>query len=198
MASPIVIACPECQKQLKVPAEAQGKKVRCKCGHMFAVPATAPEKPRPAPAKAASAADADSESANYGLTEDESSVPRCPHCAAELESANARICLNCGYDTVTRQRVRTKKVAEITAADRTAWLMPGFGAVVGIGVLVLFDLIYCLVMPRLLKDGDWEWVTYGGFRVWIVIATLFVMAYLAKFAVQRLILQPTPPEREVH
>src|SRR5205085_6093737 len=38
MAATIVVACPNCQKQLKGPAEIQGKKVRCKsCGHTFSV-----------------------------------------------------------------------------------------------------------------------------------------------------------------
>lgn len=200
MANPIIVACPECQKQLKVPADAQGKKVRCKCGHVFAAQPAAPEKTRPAPAKAkgSSAGDAEHEGGNYGFTEDETSVPRCPHCAAELERADARICLHCGYDLVTRQRVSTKKVAETTASDRMGWLLPGFAAVAGIAGLGAFDLVYCLLMPRWLKDGDWEWVTYGGFRVWVVIATLFGMFYLGKVAVQRLILHPAPPEQEVH
>ena len=41
MAATIVVSCPSCKKQLKGPAELQGKKVRCKsCGHTFAVGAT--------------------------------------------------------------------------------------------------------------------------------------------------------------
>src|SRR5262245_46068087 len=38
MAATIVVACPNCKKQLKGPADIQGKKIRCKaCGHTFSV-----------------------------------------------------------------------------------------------------------------------------------------------------------------
>jgi hypothetical protein len=53
--STIVVACPNCKKHLKGPAEIQGKKVRCKaCGHSFTVPQSKkgpkPEaKPSPSP-----------------------------------------------------------------------------------------------------------------------------------------------------
>ena len=61
MATTIVISCPECDKQIKAPAELEGKKIRCKgCGHTFVVrasaaagdgdgPAAKPAKKKPAP-----------------------------------------------------------------------------------------------------------------------------------------------------
>ena len=48
--------CPECKKQMKAPAELEGKKIRCKgCGTPVPVKAAAPAKPAKAtaPAKAA-------------------------------------------------------------------------------------------------------------------------------------------------
>lgn len=58
MAAPIVITCPACRKQLRVPAEFQGKKVRCKCGSSLRVaakgaagPAAASPKTNPAQPK---------------------------------------------------------------------------------------------------------------------------------------------------
>jgi len=49
----IVVFCPECSAQYRLPASAAGKKARCKCGHEFQVAAPAP-KPvaavQPAPA----------------------------------------------------------------------------------------------------------------------------------------------------
>lgn len=188
MASPIVVACPQCRKQLKVPAEALGKRLRCKCGHVFAAGS----------AQARPEAEPEDDGRGYGVAEDEAAAPRCPHCANELENADARICLHCGYDTVTRQRVGTKKVAATTGGDQMMWLMPGFAALAGILTLIGFDVLYALLLPRWLKGGDWEAITYGGFRVWIVVATLFGMFFLGKFAVQRLLLHPKPPEREVH
>src|SRR4051812_48850795 len=49
----LVIYCPECQNEIKVPEEAEGKKIRCKeCDHVFTV--EPPPKAKPArPAKKA-------------------------------------------------------------------------------------------------------------------------------------------------
>jgi len=45
MEATILVTCPDCKKQLKGPAELQGKKVRCKfCGHTFTVTVDAPSK----------------------------------------------------------------------------------------------------------------------------------------------------------
>src|SRR5437867_6115595 len=60
MAATIDVACPECKKQMKAPAEMRGKKVKCKaCGHTFTVAgAAAPPSPaaRGAPGKKATTA----------------------------------------------------------------------------------------------------------------------------------------------
>src|SRR5262245_13912362 len=38
MPDPIVIPCPECEKQVRAPADAVGKKIRCKnCEHIFVI-----------------------------------------------------------------------------------------------------------------------------------------------------------------
>src|SRR5262245_36147539 len=120
----LTVTCPNCQKQIKAPAELQGKKIRCKaCEQVFVVQPDRPVKANPAkpaaaakgkpPAQAAPPApeapldvvplaDDDEDNPNpYGLTE-ETFAPRCPHCAYELESADAKVCLNCGYNTATR------------------------------------------------------------------------------------------------
>lgn len=199
MANLMVVACPECQKQLKVPDDLKGKKVRCKgCEHIFVIAAPATDKPaKPAPAKAkANVADADNPNP-YGLQDDLETVPRCPHCAIELESTEAVICVNCGYNTVTRQRVGTKKVIENTGGDQFAWLLPGFICIAVILLLIAADLIYVFLLPRWVKDGDFEFLSWGGFKLWFVIFSLFGMFFAGKFAVKRLILHPTPPEQEV-
>ncbi len=53
------VSCPNCQKAIQVPAEAVGKKIKCKaCQHVFAVPGDGPPKPtvaKPATAKPAAA-----------------------------------------------------------------------------------------------------------------------------------------------
>lgn len=56
MAATLDVACPHCEKQLRVPAELAGKVIRCKnCQGMFEVPSESgtgrPVKDKPAPAK---------------------------------------------------------------------------------------------------------------------------------------------------
>jgi len=186
MASPIDIACPACKKPMKAPAELQGKKVRCKgCNHVFAV---APPKSR--------AVDDDDDPNPYGVIREDESIPRCPQCANLMQSAEAVLCLHCGFNLKTRQRLGTKKVIETSGQEHFAWLLPGILCVAGILALIGFDLFYCLAAPGMARNTDYEWLTYGGFRLWVVIATLFGMAFLGKFAYQRLIVNPTPPEVE--
>jgi len=190
MASLIDITCPECKKQMKAPETMQGKKIRCRgCGHTFAVAASS---------KKPSALDVDDDEANpYGVVNEQETVVRCPHCTHEMESKEAVICLHCGYNIQTRQRLGTKQVIETSGGEHFAWLLPGIMAVVGILVLIGFDLFYCLAFPKMVeKSEDYKWLSYGGIRVWIVILTFFVMAILGKFAYRRLIVNPTPPEIE--
>jgi zinc-ribbon domain len=225
MGTPLTVACPQCQQSIKASDELVGKKVRCKgCAHVFVIsagpaektrpagpaaspakPAAAPAKPaassaKPAsgpakPAKPAKAPDADDEGPDeYSFADHEETVPRCPHCANELE-ADAKICIHCGYSTVTRQRVETKKIIETTSGDQLAWLMPGLVAAFTVLLLLGMAVGYCFVLPDMLKGGSWDWLSYGGFQVWFVIMCLFGMFFAGRFAVQRLILHPTPPEK---
>src|SRR5205085_8967925 len=86
----MTISCPECDRQIKAPADAVGKKIRCKsCEHVFVIkaPAKAPspiksgkqpkaEKPAkpvtpPKPSKPPRPTDDDDENSNpYGLADD--------------------------------------------------------------------------------------------------------------------------------
>src|SRR5215470_14188672 len=99
----IVISCPECDKQIKAPADAVGRKIRCKsCEHVFVVkaPTKAPapikpdrpaaksskaEKPAkpaspPKPAKPAALTEEDGDSNPYQVAAFDEK-PRCPQCA---------------------------------------------------------------------------------------------------------------------
>jgi DNA-directed RNA polymerase subunit RPC12/RpoP len=182
----------------------QGKKIRCKgCGHTFAVPGEVtlePEekaKPQPAPvkAKAASGYDEDDDGNPYGLSNDLETIPRCPHCAKQMESAEAVVCLHCGYNIRLRKRVETKKVMETTAGDRIMWLLPGIGCVVLIIVLIIADILYMQFDEEAYKRYWWSFVGYLGFKVWGVIISLGIMFFAGKFAIRRLIFDSTPPEK---
>jgi hypothetical protein len=185
MANTIDVSCPHCQKAIKAPTELQGKKVRCKgCGNTFPIPSAAPAK---APA-------AEEETDNpYTLTKvEESSL--CPFCAQPLESADAVLCLNCGYNLQTRQRVQTRKIVETTSSDRFAWLLPGIICVGVILVLIVLDILYLVWEPSP-KFGA-PWLGHAGIKTWIVIMSLFAMFFAGRFAFKRLILHPVPPEKE--
>src|SRR5207249_1834496 len=111
--------------------EIEGKKVRCKsCGAVFVAKAGPPIKPAPAKAAATKPAkppakpatppkpepaketlrfkeDEDDDGKAYGVTHEELGA-RCPECANAMESETAKICLHCGYNTITRQRKTTR------------------------------------------------------------------------------------------
>lgn len=49
MATTILVSCPECKKQIKLPVEVRGKTIRCKsCGHAFKLPTAQAAKENPA------------------------------------------------------------------------------------------------------------------------------------------------------
>ena len=175
MANTFVIACPECAKQVKVGEEHVGKKVRCKgCGKVFPIqepkgagdrkpkaaataatkgkapppppkakaPVEAPPPPPPAPDPTL---DPDYDPNKYTLGATNDTLPRCPFCANEMESADARICLHCGYNTRTRNRPEIKAVYENTGGDMFLWLLPGILSIVTmIGLLVWYIFFYGL------------------------------------------------------
>jgi DNA-directed RNA polymerase subunit RPC12/RpoP len=227
MATTIAISCPKCEKQIKAPAELAGKKIRCKdCQHVFVVPVptsvkAAPAgkggkgekggKPGKAPAgkgdKAAKPApkkvevDEDDQEANpYGVTT-ESLLPRCPYCAKELEDDSQVICLNCGYNMQTRERIQHKKTFETTGGDQFVWLLPGILCALGVLAMIGAIVVFWTLFRKLEKDYDNDWwsIFFGLWaRIWGTVICLFIGFFLGKFAVKRLILNPTAPEKEKH
>jgi hypothetical protein len=194
MPTPIVVSCPECQKQIKAPPELQGKKIRCKgCGTTFPVPAASAAEPSPAKARAPVEPDEEEGDGNpYGLSEVQQSN-RCPFCAAEMASPEAVICVSCGYNTRTRQRIETRKVVETTPGDRMSWLMPGIICVGVIIVLLVLDILYLVWEPD--AKSDIGWLAYKGFKTWAVIGSGFIIFFAGRFAVKRLIFNSIPPEK---
>jgi DNA-directed RNA polymerase subunit RPC12/RpoP len=203
MAATIVIVCPECKRQNKGPAELQGKKVRCKaCGHTFVIKPTATDKAAPAPKAVKtkkSVPKADHHDDEYGgknpyqLT-DVVLAPRCPQCAHEMESESAVICLNCGYNTQTRVRMKTVKTYAHTPIDWIIWLAPGvLCALLVLGLIGTVCFIWIPAgFPKLAGDAWW-----GHFSVQIYgsVFSLGVGWIAGKFAFKRLIMNPRPPEK---
>jgi DNA-directed RNA polymerase subunit RPC12/RpoP len=205
-----------------------GKKIRCKgCGHTFAAraededepgpakapgkaakngPGKAPAKAPPAKAKAPAKAeekprggeDEPEDDANpYGLTYTDLS-PRCPDCANEMESEDAIICLHCGYNTVTREKSKPRKVRDVTGGDVFLWLLPGILCVIGVVVLLVSDIIYCVKIGDWVDTETWYGATLAhlAIKIWMVVISLFIIYKLGYFAVVRLCIHNKPPEIE--
>lgn len=217
MAATILIVCPECDKQIKAPANALGKKVRCKsCQAIFVAEETSGKKPpgksakpssgktaktpagKPKAKKPAKQVDDDDEDANPYVMIDMSFVPRCPFCANEMEE-DAIICLTCGYNTRTREKARMRKVYDLTFGKHLLWLLPGIGCVLGIAIVIAFNAWY-LYHFRGDADPNESWYIEmwysGGIKLWVVLPSLGIIWLAGKFALKRLILHPKPPEVE--
>lgn len=214
MASTIAITCPKCEKQIKAPAELVGKKIKCKeCLYVFVV--QAPRAPKGGAraakgaaqdkaAKAAAAkpppADDDEEGSTPYEVTDHSMLPHCAYCAKEMEEGQV-VCLHCGYNHHTRERAATKKTYETTGGQQFLWLLPGIlcalGVLLMIGLIVLFFTVF-----RKFEDDfkdDWWSIFFGLWaRLWGSVICLFIAFFLGRFAVKRLIMHPTAPEREKH
>src|SRR5260370_868806 len=81
---------------------------------------------------------------------------------------DAVVCLHCGYNTMTRLRLSTRKVHDTTQGDYFLWLLPGFACALGVLFLVVFDVVYC-VFVRVKKGDSWviELFASGAVKMWI-------------------------------
>jgi predicted Zn finger-like uncharacterized protein len=218
MATTFVIACPECEKQIKVSDAVVGKKIRCKeCGQVFPVkapksgppkadaPAKPPEKQKDEKKTAAELDAEDDDGKNpYALAKDDDHVARCPHCVKPLESPDDAVCLHCGYNLRTRERAAVKVVYEPTGQEKFQWLLPGILCAVGIVILIVVSIILMFKTGAMLKDSflyDDENQKYmvkpGCFMLFNGMVTAFICYHLGRFAYRRLVLDSRPLEREV-
>lgn len=212
MAATLDVTCPNCATPLKVPATLVGKKVRCKqCEQVLTVPAAAPPKPAEAYQSAAqkrhAEEDEESDGKNYGVTA-ESDAPRCPHCAKELDPPDAKICLHCGYDTLSRRRNESRKVYQPTFGDWAKHLAPPIVCTLVAAGLITGAVICWMNMSDWLAgsiiemeekdpitDKKKTYVKPWCFSLWISMVALWISYKLGKFAILRFVLHFRPPER---
>jgi DNA-directed RNA polymerase subunit RPC12/RpoP len=208
MADTIEITCKECGKQMKAAATLKGKKIRCKgCGGVVLVKgklikaAAVVEKPvapvddRPKSAKEK----LDEEFADnnpYEVTALEEGH-RCPHCANELESADAVICLHCGYNTMTREWAKTVKTVESTGLDWTLWLLPGIFCALLVFAFAGGIFFLWVFAKDIIEDNKEEWWAFAprAMQLWGTIFALACIFFSGRFAVKRLIFNYRPPEK---
>lgn len=218
MATTILIVCPECGKQIKAPDNVIGKKVRCKFCQAAFVASKGPGKPaagkpakpppgkpakppagKPAkPSKPAVDEEDDDDPNPYGMT-DVSLSARCPHCANEMEDENAVICLNCGYNTRTREMGKVVKTYDNTVGDQFMWLLPGIVCILVIIGVLIFNIWYLMKIGDLVTEEDSWYLSMwgsGGIKLWVVIMSLFIIFFTGRFAVKRLIIHYAKPEVE--
>jgi predicted Zn finger-like uncharacterized protein len=217
MPARITVVCPECKKAIHADADVAGKKVRCKqCGNVFRASPAPPTgaiarspagKPPPKPAVAPVVPDEDEDDANpYQVAgEGRSDVRLCPECAFEMESPDAIVCLKCGYNTITRQRLAFRKVHDTTGFDYFMWLAPGIVCAVGALLIIVLDVLYCVLVRAGTQGGNKArdglmtlFFASGAVKMWVSIACIAAVFFMGKFAYKRLLVNPTPPEIEHH
>jgi hypothetical protein len=234
MADTTPIPCPNCGKVLNVPEQVLGKKIKCKdCATAFVaeVPKKAvkpskpggavktkreePPPPKPeAPKQPAARYDDDADDGAVpkalGVVDEGEDVPRCPHCAKELEPPTAVVCIHCGFNNMTRTKAESKKVWEPDASDWMNHLAPGF-AMLGIFVaLLVLNIICILKMEDWMTDGFLDFlksdtkgtdgkvkfeVKPGAFITFVLAATIMPMIKTARFAIKRLAIEYRPVEQ---
>jgi predicted Zn finger-like uncharacterized protein len=212
------------KKQAPAPAPAPAEKKKA---------APAPAAPKKQPAKAPPPAekkeddnapmkfadDEEDDGQAYTMGEDSVAAYRCPQCAAEMDGPNAVVCLECGFNTVTRVRAQKRKLKEITGEDKFWWLFPGIMCCVGIIAMLGYWCFHHFALAGMVLDGlddaldsgmsrkeflaqestPWYGLFFSGaIELWMLIIFLFISFALGTFAVKRLILHPEPPEVEIN
>jgi hypothetical protein len=237
MSATAAITCPNCDNPLNVPPQYFGKKIKCKhCGHAFVVQdpdegtkptkPTKPAKPGAKPAAATSPPpppvpesemkptwDAEDEEAAGGMAKplavvpDDTDVPRCPHCAQELDPPDAIVCVHCGFNNRTRAKADTKKVWAPTAEDWFMHLLPGIIALAIVIGLIVLNVISSMRMRDWLDDTFLEmdekdaagrkrfYIAPGAFIFFIAAVSLVIFIPAVKFAFKRLVREYRPTER---
>ena len=142
-----------------------------------------------------------------GVVDGGEDIPRCPFCAHELDPPDAIVCLNCGFNNVTRVRAESKKVWAPDSGDWMSHLAPGVLALIGCIGLIVLDIICYLNMREWLtgtflqKDdknaqGDIDFfVKPGAFITLIIAATVLPIIGFARFAIKRLAIEYMPTEK---
>ena len=144
----------------------------------------------------------------YTVEQTNDTLPRCPYCAKEMPSADALICLHCGYNTRTRQRPEVKQVYAPTFMELFLWWLPAILCIltiIGMWVWYLFfwDLIEEWLADSWFEDDPGPPKTYlgglspGMFRLYHALLIIFLSVPMVRFIYKRLILHPKPPERRI-
>ncbi len=139
----------------------------------------------------------------------EAEVARCPHCAKELDPPDAKVCLHCGFNNLTRMKAETKKVFAPDSSDYMNHLGPGIGALAICIALIVMDIVILLNMREWMVGTFLETdtpdptdpsrksmlVRPGAFITLIWAATIMPIIGTARFAIKRLAIDNKPLEK---
>ncbi|MFN4261566.1 MAG: hypothetical protein ACK4RK_19965 [Gemmataceae bacterium] len=189
MASVITASCPKCNKSIKAPAEYEGKKIRCKgCSHAFVLTAQSAK-----PADSSKLFDDEDEGPPLYTLAEKETKRQCPQCSLILDPPDAVICLHCGFNLQTREKLSVRVTVETTTQDRIMWLLPGAVCAVLVVILIVLDVAYYLWEPK--PHTYYAWLGHGSLKLWAIIISLFFMFFAGRFAIKRLIFDSEPPEK---
>lgn len=202
-----VVRCPECEKRIKGVDNQPGKKCRCPfCKALFVIGETKAAKAAPAPKQAKAAAKPGPKapaSAMDEFTSDlnpydvGSALPthRCPNCANEMENPEATICLECGYNTMTRTWGRTVKTLGVTTEQHAGYLLPGFLVLGFILILILTQASFCIQFPVVVHPSSWMALAdHESIRLWGTFVVISIIWTAGQFCLNRLVIKPKPDE----
>ena len=208
------VTCPHCEKRFKGRPELIGKKIKCPaCSEPFVVPAeetgiqakkpaAAPSKPaaKPVPAAAvphhAPGAGSMAQEGVYGIATADLQV-RCPNCAKPMLKDDAVVCVYCGYNTLTREHGKTKKVYAVTHQEHFIYLLPGLSCAALMVAIFIGLLVYNILMPIwFFGSPKIEWIVHESLRMWTATALVALMWGLGMFAFKSLVMAPRPQEIE--
>ena len=215
MAESPIIVCPECDKKFRSKADVRGKKIKCPfCEELFLVPlgdkaasAAIQDKSKGKAAASASesapiplAGDSPEEEENdnpYGVTTLDL-APRCPNCANEMESADAVVCLTCGYNTLTREWGKTEKRLGVTAGRHFVYLLPGLISMMCLFGCVTRMLLRDIYLPYWVADIPvLNWQDHESVRMWESLFDVAAIFALGRYSYRRFIVKPLPEEIKV-
>lgn len=144
--------------------------------------------------------DDDDDKNPYSLIQTNDTAPRCPFCALEMDPPEAIICLNCGYNTRTRTRKQTEAVMETTGGDIFAHRLPAFICIFVILILVAWDILFYIKIPKMLRGSIFEegegtniyvaGCSPGFFRLYMTLFVVGASIPMIKFAYRRFNTRP--------
>ena len=144
----------------------------------------------------------------YSLEQTNDTLPRCPFCAKEMESHDALICLNCGYNTRTRTRPEVQQVYAPTGMEWFLHLLPGILCVLTMIGLLVWYIIFWMNIEGWMEDSWFEDekgppVTYiaglgpGFTRLYLALITAALYVPLVRFSWKRLVKNYKPREKKI-